>query len=163
MRFAARLAISPQLSIYLRRDAANVATVVRSVVSVKNYESIPALGIRLLQYRNIRRWSLLEFTAVGSGYQHRHEYELPRQLFDETVALARAWTSGAIEVDAYPNEAKTGTYALITPDGHLYGTSNPANGRYPIVGNVLETHLAALAGTLVFDQAKHQRRYGYGL
>ena len=140
-----------------------IPTVVRSVVSSKNYQSISAIGKRLREYPNVRRWSLLEFTPIGVGFIHRGDYELSSETFEEVVLQAKEEASGIVSVDVYRNADKKGTYALVTPDGRLYGTMQPINGRYPIVGHTLTNHLSDLAGDLGFDRDKHQKRYGSGL
>lgn len=140
-----------------------IPTVVRSIVSSKNCQSISAIGKRLKEYPNVRRWSLLEFTPIGAGFFHRGDYELSSETFEEVVFQAKEGVSGTFSVDVYRNADKKGTYALVTPDGRLYGTMQPSNGRYPIVGHTLASHLSDLADALGFDRDKHQKRYGNGL
>ncbi|MFM8286656.1 MAG: hypothetical protein ACKOGA_08020, partial [Planctomycetaceae bacterium] len=68
-------------------------------------------------------------------------------------------TGNVVKIDVYRNEDKPGTYALVTPDGHLYGTGTVVNGDYPKVGSMLRNHLSDLAKRLVFFPERHSRRY----
>lgn len=139
---------------------ANVPVIVRSVVAAFNHKSLPLLAHVLKQYSNIRRWSLLEFTAIGEGYLNRSDYEIPRTQFDDVVAVANEISDGRVPIDAYVAENKKGTYFMIAPDGRVYGTSAQDQGRYPIVGNILLDHLGDLALRVQFDPMNHNKRYG---
>lgn len=133
--------------------------VVRSVVSALNYDSVPPVADVLRNYNNVVRWSLLEFTPIGSGFDNRAQFELPRQQYELTAAEAKRRAGTDIEIDIYRNEDKAGTYALVTPDGQLYGTAEGKDGDYPKVGSVLDTHLTELVRRLVFDPKRHEKRY----
>jgi MoaA/NifB/PqqE/SkfB family radical SAM enzyme len=50
-----------------------VPVIIRSLLTTSNHESIPQLGEVLKKYQNIVRWSLLEFTAIGEGFQNQLE------------------------------------------------------------------------------------------
>ena len=137
-----------------------VPVIVRSLITVSTHKSVPQLAVRLKEYPNLIRWSLLEFTPIGKGFENCDKYALDRALYESSVALATSLAGEAIKVDVYRNEDKTGTYALVTPDGQLYGTGSVINGDYPKVGSMLQTHLDELARRLTFIPENHARRYG---
>ena len=137
-----------------------IPVAVRSLIAASNHGSIPELATILRPFANIVRWSLLEFTEIGDGFKNSETYRLDRHTFNETALQAQQVADGKIPVDVYRNENKTGTYALVTPDGKLYGTSRVVDGDYLKVSSMLEVHLWELANGLSFDQEKHQQRYG---
>lgn len=137
-----------------------VQAVVRTVVTRANQDNIVAIGEHLRNRKNICRWSLLEFSPVGDGYANRMLYELDRERFDELGNETIRRFGDRLEIDVCRAEDKDGAYVLITPDGWVYGTGTPTvNGLYPTAGSILEQHLAALAGALVFQSDKHTFRY----
>lgn len=136
-----------------------VPVIVRSLISATNYQSIAKLAVRLMDYPNITRWSLLEFTPIGEGFQNQGRYVLDRKRYEDSVAFAMYLAGSDLKVDVYRNEDKLGTYALVTPDGQLYGTGTAVNGDYPKVGSMLREHLSDLADRLVFSPERHLRRY----
>jgi hypothetical protein len=106
------------------------------------------------------RWSLLEFSPVGEGFINREEYYLKRSLFDKVVDQVMQIFVGPASLDIYRTEAKTGTYALITPSGHLYGTTeSTVNSFFPTIGSIIQDHLATLAERLPFSRQNHIQRY----
>lgn len=133
--------------------------IVRSVVSAKTYDSIPYLAPLLLKYDNIVKWSLLEFTPIGEGYINQLEHSLEQAEYHTTVSKVLEAVNGELEIDAYFGQKKLGTYALITPDGLLYGTSKTNDGDYPKVGSILNDHLSDLAKCLFFSKENHAQRY----
>jgi MoaA/NifB/PqqE/SkfB family radical SAM enzyme len=88
----------------------DVPVVVRSLVTSDTHLSIHRLAPLLGNYRNVIRWSLLEFTPIGEGYVNREAYMIDRMAFDAAVIRAVSATHGKIEVDAYRAEKKLGTY-----------------------------------------------------
>jgi len=139
----------------------NVPAIVRTIVSKPNYESITQMIGTIDEFPNVVRWSLLEFSPIGDGYANRRSYELERPVFDEVVKRVAARYSGSARLDVYRSEDKTGTYALVTSGGNLYGTVNsPNDGAYPIVGSMIHEHLSTLADRLPFSKDNHFNRYG---
>lgn len=135
--------------------------IVRTVVSRQNASCISDIGRLLTPYKRVIRWSLLEFTPIGKGFDHRKDYLISATEFEEIVASAIDSYEGSAEVDVYRASAKLGTYGLVTPSGDLYGVvTPPSDGRYPIAGSVLRTHLSVLASSLPFSQEQHIARYG---
>jgi MoaA/NifB/PqqE/SkfB family radical SAM enzyme len=138
----------------------NVPVIVRTIVSKPNYEAIEMMTETIDTFPNVVRWSLLEFSSIGDGYTNRRSYELERPVFDEVVKKVAARHSGPARLDVYRNENKIGTYALVTAGGNLYGTViSPNDGRYPIVGSMIQEHLSLLAGRLPFSKENHLNRY----
>lgn len=148
------------LAILKRLGEKNVPVCVRTLVSRRNYKSVPGIAHLINGMENIARWSLMEFSPVGDGFTNRQEYLLDTPLFDRAIAEAQARYVGPAQVDVYRSAAKVGTYLLITPDGRVYGTGTPlVNGLYPTVGSILSDHLSLLASRLPFSGENHRRRY----
>jgi len=143
---------------FLERQSLQV--IVRTVVTRRNYQDILDLGHKLLERKNLCRWSLLEFSPVGLGYRNQELYRLPRPAFDELVQTAIDRYGDDVRIDVYRLENKVGTYLLITPSGLVYGTAeSTVNGVYPSVGSILQDHLRELADRTAFQSEQHQRRY----
>lgn len=140
------------------------SVILRTVVAAPNHRSVDRTARLISQYSCIRRWSLVEFSAVGAGYRNRAAYEISHALYAEAVGRATAAYSGNAEIDDYALRAKAGVYALVTASGRLYGTSGVLlDGRHPTVGSFLTDHLKGLADALPFDKELHIDRYGAGL
>jgi len=134
--------------------------IVRSVVAKANFGRIPEIGQLLATFDNVKRWSLLEFNAVGAGYEHQNDYAIDQQTFRAAVDGASDAPHGRTPIDVYAGEKKVGTYALITPAGYVYGTgSSLENGTYPTIGSILTDHLQDIAMRLPFSKKNHERRY----
>ena len=143
---------------------ARTPVIVRTVVTNLNHQRLWEIGQLLEPMKNIVRWSLLEFSAVGDGYVNRHKYEIGKDLFEKVIAEVQARFRGTAHLDVYRSEAKVGTYALITPSGHVYGTGNPTiNGVFQVSGSIVRDHLSTIANSLPFSKEKHVRRYGFAL
>jgi pyruvate-formate lyase-activating enzyme len=141
-------------------EAASVPMIVRTVVARPNYAAAAGIGELLAGRRNLIAWHLLEFSPVGSGFLNRQTYELDRTLFDKVVDEAATWFGSTIEIFVSRREDKSGTYALVTPDGKLYGTlAAPADGIYPLVGSMLREHLSDLSEAIGFRQKRHEELY----
>jgi MoaA/NifB/PqqE/SkfB family radical SAM enzyme len=142
----------------LERDSRPV--IVRSVVVRRNLGEFSELAEMLSKFRNIVRWSVLEFSPVGEGYRRTSEFGCADAEFDSAAAAARgAWT-GSGQLNVFRNSEKSGVYLLITPDGLAYGTTaTPSEGAYPVVGSIVEDHLATLASALPLAADRHQSRY----
>jgi MoaA/NifB/PqqE/SkfB family radical SAM enzyme len=134
--------------------------IVRTIINRQNRDELSEIGKLIARFGNIIRWSLLEFTPVGAGYDNAELFSITKREYLEAVQRARAAYTGNARIEAYEGPAKVGTYALVTPEGQLYGTSAPVDGRYPLVGGMLNEHLMALAQSLPFDPAHHHARYG---
>ena len=141
-------------------DQHNVPVILRTVVANPTYKEIPKMAHLLKNISALKRWSLQEFSPIGDGYLNREQFELDREMFDVVVHEAERSFSRAGLVDAYRAEAKIGAYALITPDGFVYGTtSSVVNGIYPQVGSILQDHLSDIAQELPFSKEGHESRY----
>lgn len=140
--------------------AAHKPVIMRTVVNKNNLYELADIGGIISKYDNVIRWSLLEFTSIGDGYANEEKFKVSRSAFSKAANYAASQFAGRAEVDIYYGEAKKGTYAMVTPDGHLYGTSYSAEGRYPLVGSLLRNHLSDLAAGLPFHSDNHHRRYG---
>lgn len=141
-------------------DRANKPVIVRTLINRQNRDEVSEIGKVIAGYGNVIRWSLLEFTPIGAGYDNEKLFGITRSEYVEAVQRGRAAYTGNARIEAYEGPAKVGTYALITPEGQLYGTSAAVDGRYPLVGGMLDEHLTALAQSLPFDLAHHHARYG---
>lgn len=137
--------------------------ILRTVVTRRNRHEVASIGDLIGGYSNIVRWSLLEFTPVGEGYTNADVFSVPHSDYLEAVALARSVYAGNASIDSFDGPSKIGTYALVTPEGKLYGTTKATDGRYPIVGDLLQDHLSRLASSLPFDRTQHHARYGDAL
>ncbi|WP_175420399.1 radical SAM protein [Rhodococcus sp. SGAir0479] len=141
-------------------EQAGRPAIVRTIVSRQNSNCISDIGKLLTPYRCITRWSLLEFTPIGDGFTNRNIYSISATEYEEIVASAIESYEGLAEVDVFRASAKLGTYGMVTPAGLLYGViSPPSDGKYPIVGSMLERHLNDLASSLPFDRQQHLSRY----
>jgi MoaA/NifB/PqqE/SkfB family radical SAM enzyme len=138
----------------------NTPIIVRTIVSRSNYMVIPEIADVLERFPNIIKWSVMEFSPVGEGFSHRERYELDRDIFDEVIKKVEQRFNGPGKLDVYKREFKVGTYALITPGGYLYGTTQATvNGLYPVVGSILKDHLVTLSRRLPFSARNHLYRY----
>lgn len=144
-------------------DAAGRPVIVRTMVNAENINELDAIGALVAPHSNVIRWSLLEFTPVGEGFRNAQRFEISHHRYVEAAESARSYFARPDTVDVYTGERKTGTYALITPEGGLYGTGTVESGTYPVVGNMLTDHLDDLAAELPFDLDRHRARYGGGL
>jgi radical S-adenosyl methionine domain-containing protein 2 len=141
-------------------EEADVQVIIRTVVARPNYESIIDLGEKLRTRKNICKWSLLEFSPIGSGHLNRSIYELDRSRFDDLGRQAIEEYGEDLEIDLYRLEDKVGTYVLLTPDGRVYGTTEASvDGVFPPIGSILERHLDELAGAVAFRSDQHEHRY----
>jgi MoaA/NifB/PqqE/SkfB family radical SAM enzyme len=141
-------------------DRAGIPVIVRTVVGRPNFRQVADLGELLLPYGNVTFWHLLEFSAVGAGYQNRWLYELERPLFDDVVEQVVVRYGGKLKVHVLREEDKSGAYVLVTPDGAAYGTSDQTvAGVYPRVGSMLRDHLSDLAAGIRFRRELHEPRY----
>jgi MoaA/NifB/PqqE/SkfB family radical SAM enzyme len=143
----------------LRHDAGK-PTVVRTLIAPQNHQQIHRLAPTIAAFDTIVRWSLVQFTAANEGFVNRDRYDLPPSDFDAAAERSRLAYHGNAQIDVYRAGDKSGTYALVTPDGRLYGTSELVDGRYPTVGSMLTEHIADLVAALGFDAEKHRNRYG---
>ncbi|NKR97088.1 radical SAM protein [Rhodococcus hoagii] len=142
-------------------EQAGRPVIVRTIISRQNSDCISDIGELLTPYKNITRWSLLEFTPIGDGFANRTSYSIPSAEYEEVVASAIESYEGPAEVDVFRASAKLGTYGLVTPAGFLYGVvSPPSDGKYPVAGSMLKKHLTELASSLPFDRQQHRSRYG---
>jgi MoaA/NifB/PqqE/SkfB family radical SAM enzyme len=142
-------------------NEANVPLIVRSVVSRKNLSKIAEISNLLEGLQSVVRWSLLEFSPIGSGFTNRLSFEISRAEFNSVIEEVNRRFTGPAVIDAYRAEAKLGTYVLITPTGNVYGTTeSTGNGVYPIIGSIVADHLASLAKNLPFVAGNHNARYG---
>lgn len=138
----------------------NVPVVVRSIVAKSNFKAVPRIARLLEGMPTVVRWSLLEFSALGEGFVQREKYALGRAVFDNVTEEIRRVFAGPAHLDIYRAEAKIGTYALITPSGALYGTTeSTVEGIFPTLGSICQEHLRVLAERLPFSRENHSRRY----
>ncbi|BCW77505.1 hypothetical protein NicSoilB11_38300 [Arthrobacter sp. NicSoilB11] len=137
--------------------------ILRTVVTRKNRHEVANIASLIGRYSNIVRWSLLEFTPVGEGYTNADVFVVSRAEYLEAIALARSVYAGNASFDSFDAPSKLGTYALVTPEGKLYGTMTATDGHYPIVGDLIQDHLSQLASSLPFDATQHHARYGDAL
>ena len=145
------------LLLFLQRHG--IPVIVRSIVALHNNEQLVRLATVLSRFGNVKRWVLMEFVPVGEGYANRDSYLLDREKFDETVSRARASAGAQFIVDAYYRENHSGTYALVTPDGRVYGTPTDGIPKRMTIGSLISDHLNTLANELAFSAEKHGKRY----
>jgi MoaA/NifB/PqqE/SkfB family radical SAM enzyme len=148
---------------HLSQDGVDV--ILRTVVTFENHASIPEIAAIVNRYDCIRRWSLMEFTPVGEGKQNSVRFRVDSGKLEEAAVASRRLLTNPTRLDLYTNEAKVGTYAIVTPDGRLQGTTKvPPDGldAYERVGSFLDSHLCELADLLPFDIRRHAHRYGDG-
>lgn len=137
-----------------------IPVVVRTIIAKPNCDGVPKIPDVLNRFTNVVRWSLLEFSAAGEGYTNRKQFELGSQEFDDVASIAQNNFIDPAKVNIYRSRDKLGTYALVTPNGYLYGTTQDLiSGTYPLVGSVLEEHVSYLAQKLPFSIENHQDRY----
>jgi len=138
-----------------------VLLVIRTLVGKSNLESIPRIAPLLADLPSVVRWSLLEFTPIGEGLVNRVAYDVTASLFESVVSKVSHTFPRPVSLDIFRSDAKVGAYALITPSGDLYGTTDQPIGTYfPIVGSFTKDHLATLADKLPFSRHNHLKRYG---
>jgi len=152
--FARVIALMKQLNEW------NIPVILRSVVAKPNFRRIPEIGRLLADFGNVKRWSLLEFSAVGAGYEHKNDYAIDEQTFGAVADEAHNAPHGTTPIDLYAGPKKVGTYALITPTGNVYGTGGSLeNGVHPTVGSIVCDHLRDIAKKLPFSKKNHEARY----
>jgi MoaA/NifB/PqqE/SkfB family radical SAM enzyme len=139
----------------------NVPTIVRSVVLRQNTREFPGIARLVSPFQNVIRWSVLQFSPIGDGFRNHTKFSVSTTDFESVAAAARTAWGGGGELDIYRDEAKRGTYLLITPAGQVYGTTEtaPPGGVFPIVGSILSDHLSELAERLPFSAERHRDRY----
>ncbi len=148
------------LSLLRVLESEKVPVVVRTIVARPNFLMVPRLAYLLNKLPNLVRWSLLEFSAVGDGFMNRERYELDRALFNVAVEDAARNFANPTKLNIYRDEDKIGTYALVTPSGYVYGTSETTvDGIHPTIGSILQEHLSVLVQGLPFSMKNHQQRY----
>lgn len=141
-------------------EEAGVPVIVRTVVAGPNHHRVAEIADLLLDFGNVAFWYLLEFAAVGTGFQNRRRYELDRVEFDKVAVRATARTDGRLTVHPRRLEDKERAYVMLTPGGRVYGTASLANdGLYPCVGSILHDHLSDLAVKVKFERHPHEDRY----
>jgi MoaA/NifB/PqqE/SkfB family radical SAM enzyme len=141
-------------------DRVGVPVIVRTVVARPNHREVADIGDLLLPYDNVTFWYLLEFSAVGSGFDNQGIYQLEHALYDRAATEIVERYAGQLDVRPRPLEDKAGAYLMVTPDGAVYGTGgHTVDGRFPRVGAVLHDHLGELAGRIEFNREVHEPRY----
>jgi MoaA/NifB/PqqE/SkfB family radical SAM enzyme len=140
------------LSLLSQLEAQGIPVSVRTVVGLGNYRMIPDMTRIIASYSNVICWKLLEFTAIGSGFLNRAEYQISADLFEATVRAVRRRLDGSAELlEVLRNSEKVGIYMMISADGIVYGTSKAAllrTGQHQFTGMVLAEHLVHLAQRL---------------
>lgn len=140
-------------------DTAGRPYVVRTVCSARNADALCDVGRLLVGRGSLRKWSVVQFSAIGEGYRNRGSYELSETAFRQVVADV-GLRLPSIPLGSYANAEKGGVYFLIKPNGDAYTTTTDFAGEeYGSVGNVLSDGVEACLAQLEIDATAHQRRY----
>jgi MoaA/NifB/PqqE/SkfB family radical SAM enzyme len=133
---------------------------VRSVVAKPNAADAPAVGELLSQYKQLKRWSVVQFSPIGEGFINRQKYEISEADFLEAAALCKERFMGKAEVNIYPNSAKSGIYFMAGSAGDIFGDIGAFSVvEHPLIGNLLSAHISAIAQKLAFNENRHANRY----
>lgn len=147
-----------------RLNELGTPVILRSIAARSNHASLVHLAALVVKWETICRWSIMEFSPFEQGFVNRDKYVLDSTAFDKTVENIMSQYKGRAELDIYRRELKVGTYAQITPDGHMFTTCfESANGSHASVGSILIDHLSELSKRLGFNEMNHHRRYKYVL
>jgi radical S-adenosyl methionine domain-containing protein 2 len=104
------------------------------------------------------RWKILQVTPVqGQNDRAIKLLEIDRPAFDQFVERHDSLNGAGIIIRAEPVETIRGSYAMISPDGRFFDSSN---GRHCYSNPVLEVGLAEAFSEVVFDDAKYDGRDG---
>ncbi len=144
--------------------ANHVPVSVRTVVSSRNAENIADIGRIIERNPCVRRWKLLEFTAVERGWDSRADHQVSSDRFTETVLRARASYAGSAPLETLTTSEKIGGYMMVSPSGLVYGftpSSSVALGRHQFLGAINAMHLCELASRIHIDTAHHERHLHY--
>lgn len=123
---------------------------------------VPDIAPLVVSHPNVICWKLLEFTAIGQGRVNRDQYAMPSEIFGHTVHASQeklGSARGLLEV--LRNIDKIGIYMMISPQGFVYGTTEPALmdvGHHHYIGSILSDHLGELARSIPFSSRRIDRR-----
>lgn len=147
-------------------ETSGLPVTVHSVASRRNRQELSDLLGHIQRYSCVDTWSVLEFSAIGAGYQSRREHQLAPDEWREVVTRLRAAAVGRPRLALLGVHEKKALYAMVSADGYAYRAAEtaespiPDNGR---IGSVLDTHLCDIATAWRIDRPRHQQRYVGGL
>jgi len=111
----------------------------------------------ILQARPVR-WKILQVTPVtGQNDTAIKLLEIDQAKFDQFVVRHDGLNQSGIRVVAEPVETILGSYAMISPDGRFFDSSE---GRYFYSSRVLDVGLSNAFSEVAFDDAKYDGRDG---
>ncbi len=104
------------------------------------------------------RWKILQVTPVAGQNDHYIKLlEIQRSSFDQFVARHSMLENLGIRVVAEPVETIRGSYAMISPDGRFFDSSE---GRHYYSNRISEVGLNRAFSEVSFDEAKYDGRDG---
>lgn len=147
-------------------EARGLPVTVHSVASGRNWQELPDLLGHIQRYSCVDTWSVLEFSAIGAGYQSRCKHQLAPDEWHEVVTRLRSAAVSRPRLALLGVHEKKALYAMVSADGYAYRAAEmaespiPDNGR---IGSILDTHLCDIATAWRIDRSRHQQRYVGGL
>jgi MoaA/NifB/PqqE/SkfB family radical SAM enzyme len=122
-------------------DRRGISLIVRTLVSSFTADGLEGLGRLLTPLRGLKRWSLVQFSAIEDGFRNRRLHEISDERFLAVAEACAASYHGRAEINIYSNSDKRGVYFLIGPNGDVYKDVSPLPiEHYAVAGNILELH-----------------------
>lgn len=151
------------LTLLRQLSVSGTPIVVRTVVAKPNFAAVYRIARIIEHVPNVVRWSLMEFSAVGNGYQNRDRYELDRNIFDGVARIVAESFGGNCDLHIYRNEDKVGAYLLVSPNGDAYTTKSPLSsvGTFEPTASIVRDHLRTVAARLGFLGQNSEQRHDY--
>lgn len=104
------------------------------------------------------RWKILQVTPVaGQNDQFIKLLQIDRSTFDKFVARHSVVETLGVRTVAEPVETIRGSYAMISPDGRFFDSSE---GRHQYSNRILDVGLSSAFSEVSFDAAKYDGRDG---
>ena len=104
------------------------------------------------------RWKILQVTPVeGQNDQFIKLLEIQRSTFDQFVARHNQLETLGVRVVAEAVETIRGSYAMISPDGRFFDSSE---GHHHYSNRIMEVGLTSAFNEVSFDAAKYDGRDG---
>jgi radical S-adenosyl methionine domain-containing protein 2 len=104
------------------------------------------------------RWKLLQVMSVpGQNDQHVTGLEISRPMFDAFVQRHHCVSGFGVELISEPVDDIRGSYAMISPDGRFFDSSQ---GHHTYSRPILQVGVEAAFLDVAFDARKYERRGG---
>lgn len=145
-------------------ESGDLPVTVHSVASKRNWREMPDVLEHIRKYSCVDTWSVLEFSAVGTGYLSRREHELAPAEWQEVSIRLHAAISDRPRLALLGVHDKRALYAMVSADGYAYRAAESASSQvadHGRIGSIIDTHLQEIADAWRIDSARHQQRYAH--